>query len=233
MGVGTEMRRLRNTGPVGWLLDDSYLGADHELIAGGRGIRNIGANSNYLVNVPTFLTLPDVDDYYYFEVHTGPGGDASYGGYIGFLDRRSAYDAPTDATPIGFGHVGWRGLGEVRWTGGLVSNAAIAYGGDGTGYTVAQCVVNPAQGNFWLGIGGTFMNGSLQTFLPRGDLAAITPQLRTFNRGSSGGRRLSLETRVPGDELILATTEAEFIEGLPTGAIALGAADPGPPFGTY
>lgn len=222
------------SGVVGseWLLDPSYILAGHTLVDGGRGVQNTSGGTNYQWSVPTVNTFPNTSDKIYFEVHIGPGGDANYNGYVAFLDRRDIAEI-TNSAPTGFNHIGWRGLGEIRHTGFLFSNANLIYGDASAAVRTLRCVVQPSTNTLWLGVNDLFVDRIAVSTYTATTAADFTGTNYTVIRSPIQGRRIGLQARNPNDRLSLKSDPADFLKPMPTGCVPLSAVASDLPFGSW
>lgn len=216
-----------------WLLDPSYLQAGHAGVDSGRGIENVSGGSNYMWTVPTVNTLPNSSEHIYFEVHAGPGGASNYNGYVALLDRRDVGEVG-NYNPVTLNHVGWRGLGEVRYTGLAATGITDLRYGSEADRGVLRIIVKPSDDRMWFGVDDLFYDriapGGAFAVTSTGDLDASNA---TATRSPVQGRRIGLQVRGTGDRLTLKSREEDFLKPMPTGCVALATIESDLPFGSW
>lgn len=189
-----------------WVIDNTYVKADHSVLDSGRTLTNTG-NGDYRFVVFSEKSLVPTDPKVYWEIVLS--GSSTFDGYNGVAtDEFRTIDGGTSKNPIDEGTIAWRGSGDL-W-GPTGSRFQTGYSSSyGAGDRLMFCF-EPSTGKLWCGLNGTWVEDPD---------TVVTPSIQM----SSAAYWPFWQVRDSGDTVERVSLTSSFLYPIPTGAVALGA----------
>lgn len=192
--------------PVGWALSNS-----------DKTITNVSAGNSSDAFCPcTFpIARGEYDKVIYWELVTSRSLSGNMDGFVGVVPFAFRGDYDSNRTPVNsdfFPSWGWRGSRAIWRNGSTVINLRSELSYDSKRLRIAW---QPSTGYLWCGVGATWQGSNVPPSTPTSTMRAFLG-FSTLTLGT-----IYAQVKGQGDAITILSNTSEFVDGLPSGCVAL------------